>query len=102
QYLSSRRQYQKEREFGKSQMLSALPRHIVSRLPLSQLAISTKKQSHYLSLSYFCKFIYLICQGILAHHLFIVYDTDKDVTFMLHKNSPLSILTAVIYIKPNQ
>lgn len=69
-------------------MLSALPRHIVSRLPLSQLAISTKKQSHYSSLSYFCKFIYLICQGIIAHHLFIGYDADNAVAVMLHKNSP--------------
>ena len=82
----------KKREFSKIRMLSALPRHIVSRLPLSQLVISTKKQSHYSSLSYFCKLIYLICQGIIAHHLFIGYDADNAVAVMLHKNSPLSTL----------
>lgn len=83
-------------------MLSALPRHIVSRLPLSQLVISTKKQSHYSSLSYFCKLIYLICQGIIAHHLFIGYDADNAVAVMLHKNSPLSTLGILIYLEPNR
>lgn len=82
-------------------MLSALPRHIVLRLPPSQVAISTKTITLLITVL-FCKFIYLICQGIIAHHLFIGYDTDNTVTVMLHKNSPLPVLTALKYIKPDR